>query len=127
MNVVDYSTCTPEVVYFPIVPNAETNKVRQKGHQFFLSKDLQRTIQKVGVLCTTRNRKRDITMEKIILHGVISQNGYRSVQISRLNFGVQISRLNTLVDMHQPTTRTELHNLEQQFHQCRLTSITLPN
>jgi transposase InsO family protein len=29
-----------------------------------------------------------------------------------------------LVDMHQPTTRTELHNLEQQFHQCRLRSIT---
>jgi hypothetical protein len=26
--------------------------------------------------------------------------------------------------MHQPTTRTELHNLEQQFHQCRLRSIT---
>jgi hypothetical protein len=74
MNVVDHSTCTPEVVYFLIIPNAETNKVRQKGHQFRLSKDTQRTIQKIGVLCTTRNRKRDKTMEKITLHGVISQN-----------------------------------------------------
>jgi hypothetical protein len=29
-----------------------------------------------------------------------------------------------LLELHQPTTRTELHHLQQQFHQCTLKSIT---
>jgi hypothetical protein len=74
MNSVHYSTCTTEVVYFPIIPNADPNKVRQKVYQFVLSNGTQRTIQKIGVLCTTRNRKRDKNMKKITIRGVISQN-----------------------------------------------------
>jgi hypothetical protein len=75
---------TPEVVYFPIIPNADSNKVRQKVHPSVLSKYTQRTTQKIGVLCTNCNRKWDKTVEKITLHGIISQNGFRSVQISKL-------------------------------------------